>query len=189
MLVMALVLLAACGGVIFLMSKSISKWKGESARWENNYAVVTDSLSETIKSQELTIDELSQERPDIIKKAKDAGIRRKEIRYITITKYTDTGRVLVEYRDTFMEGDSVQMGSVDTGCHHATIKMVGDKVAEYTWATDFDLTTIGYWKRTREAKIFKWTLFRFGKKEVYHTVINNCNGQKLIENERLEIKK
>lgn len=147
--------------------------------------------SKTVLQKELEIKEILEDKK-IDSTIKAEGIRKKEIRYIYLTKYRDTGSttIQVEYRDPGNKWDFPISTYHEEKCYSAywTYYPDGDSTT-HSWSIETDLQGSVFERREKEFKIFKWTVFRYGDKKSYLTVTDHCNNKEIISNQYIKIKR
>lgn len=171
-----------------------SQWRKsvrEAEIWENNYLAEKQGHIKTVIQKELEIDQILEDKR-IDSAVKAEGIKKKEVRYVYITKYRDTGSatVQIEYRYPDDKWAYPITSYYEENCYtgYWTYYPNGDS-ATHQWNIETDIQGTVFERREKEFKLFKWIIFRYGDKKAYLTVTDHCNNKEIISNQHIKVKR
>lgn len=185
------VILAA---IIFFLWKAWQKEIKEVRRVTNNNEVLRaeqDSAQAKIKAYQATSDEFKEyylaKEDSLLKELK---IKPKEILSIQYIKTSDKDTIEVPiYTDTIFNDSTKWMV-------HKSYTKIGCSIVSFTWNNveptgtfNYDLRTdIQIIEHTERRKLLgkKW-LPRWGRKEVFITLVDNCSDSTILENKKIDI--
>lgn len=189
LLILGALLLLSAISTYFFYHRS-QKFAREAKIWENNYEAERQQHSKTVLMKELEIEKvLEDKRIDSTIKAE--GIREKEIQYVYLTKYRDTGsvRIKVEYLNPEDKWAFPITTYHEEKCYKAywTYDPTTDS-STHSWEIETDIQGTVFTRKEKEFRIFKWTVFRYGHKNTYLTVTDHCNNKEIISNQLIKVK-
>jgi hypothetical protein len=170
--------------VLFTMYRSAMK---ESERLEENAEAVRMQDQRTIKAEKLKVAEMEEFYADDLQTLRDSlAVKPKQIikyQYIkSVKNIIDT----VEIHDTIVNSVPYFTASYNDKCVDASFLWLnGDSSGIFKVDVTTDMYVVDYWKRKRLWEK-KW-LPRWGSKEVFIDVVNNCGNDTIIENRRIEM--
>jgi len=169
--------------ILFGMYRSAMK---ESERLEGNAEAVRAQNQRTIKAENLKVAEMEEFYADDLQVLRDSlAVKPKQIIKYQYIKSVREVRDTIEIRDTIIKGVPYFTASYNDKCVKASFLWVnGDSSGTFNVDVTTDLYIVDRWERERllGAKF----LPRWGKKEIFVDVINNCGSDTIIENRRIE---
>jgi len=171
---------------LFAMYRSAMR---EFERLEGNAEAIRMQDQRTIKAENLKVAEMEEFYAYDLQVLRDSlAVKPKQIikyQYIkSVKKIIDT----IEIHDTIVNSVPYFTANYNDKCVDATfIWKNGDTAGIFDINVETDIYVADYWKR-KDLWGKKW-LPRWGSKEVFIDVVNNCGNDTIITNRRINIKK
>lgn len=180
-IVIILVLIAVCASLYCLYDSARKESERQTSNF-NNMEKMYNNLDKSYAIQlQLSEDEFAQRYQELADSLSIKIGRIKEITKIKIKKQTDT---IINWQHVYLPGDTVYLGKkveLKDTCYKLTVFEPKDsnfvQVKSDISIDAYCVVHLG--KRKKEAKLFGWTVFRYGKRQTDVDAFLNCNQAKI----------